>query len=310
MSTKNLARTAIEPGRGNHNKWERRQSHRIRRAASRALCNQALYSLDFDNEPRPRTDDLQPIWIEQRDKLGPVYRWLRSHRNENWTKVRALMFRTFETRTIAGRHIVYDHLLSSVVCLREFLYGGYGRNNDFYIDADGILLLNEKDNRWRRRWRGTGPSADEVTKWCQNRKVMIIDGQFFWAMPKTLNEMEGHLYGYGWACSGVWKLNRYHNHVTRIVKVAVGSRVGNTLRGLYPSEKDQNGLDVHYVMKEIRYCVQAGDYRQGTVLTEEEKRFWATLSEDQKKENLHLTSAQYMRKYREGRKAARAAAKK
>src|SRR5262245_18917618 len=111
MSTKNLARTLIEGGRSNYNKHERRQSHGEERARLRDYLARAREVEDgYDLELRER----HRVPKDFSDKLGAPRRWLISHAGKPWDYVRAAMFARFNPQTLAGRHIIYDHLLGEV----------------------------------------------------------------------------------------------------------------------------------------------------------------------------------------------------
>src|SRR5262245_28848912 len=134
MATKNLARTVIEGGRTGFNQNERNYSHRSERARTRAYLDRGRADpWIFDNgspEPRP----IVPKRFD--DKLAPGRRWLRSQIGCPWDEVRARMVATFDTRTLAGRHIVYDHMLQDVVdCFDET----HRWRSWFVVDAQGIL---------------------------------------------------------------------------------------------------------------------------------------------------------------------------
>jgi hypothetical protein len=69
------------------------------------------------------------------DKLGPAYRWLEAQSGRPWNKVRSELFARFDTRTTAGRHIVFDHLLRSVE--REPHRSQH--RHDMLVDRHGLL---------------------------------------------------------------------------------------------------------------------------------------------------------------------------
>src|SRR5438445_11892260 len=110
MSTKNLARTVIEGGRHRQNVWQRRWSNAQERTAERELSGLLRDRLDPDAVVyRKRT----PVYQEFDDKLGPAYRWLEAQSGRPWNEVRSELFARFDTRTTAGRHIVFDHRLQA-----------------------------------------------------------------------------------------------------------------------------------------------------------------------------------------------------
>ena len=112
MSTKNLARTIIEGGRTRSNKWDRRNSHAEQRATVRNYMSEV--TLDPDNYDEYDVEPTQHVRKDFDDKLGPIYRWLDRQCGRPWDEVRADIAIEFDTRTTAGRHIVYDHMLNQV----------------------------------------------------------------------------------------------------------------------------------------------------------------------------------------------------
>jgi len=171
MSTKNLARTVIEGGRRRRNCWERRQSNALERRWEAQASARLLTTVDPDEvvyERRPK------VYAEFRDKLGPAERWLAGQVGRPWNAVRSELVQRFDTRTTAGRHIVYDHLLPSVgIGQRWFLPG------EFTVDGAGIL------KRWpRKRWRSPferlvePPEQDRL--WIAARRVGLRGSAYFW----------------------------------------------------------------------------------------------------------------------------------
>lgn len=137
MSTKNLARTILEAGRvAKHYRCKRREVTRKQRTRLRAYMARAGNSADlFDAEPiyEPRRNR-----GPQADKLGAPRRWLRSQVGRPWVKVEAEMLSKFSPRTLAGRHIVFEHLL------REVNFNGERKSGHkglfvFYVDERGFL---------------------------------------------------------------------------------------------------------------------------------------------------------------------------
>jgi hypothetical protein len=133
MSTKNLARTVLEAGRSSAGTWGRREDNRVERATTR----RALAAL----RDREDADELLLPVVKKTnrcldDKLGAPERWLASHVGRPWAKVRAELFARFDTRTLAGRHIVYGHMLPWVA---ESPRLGCSWPPRFLVDRHGIL---------------------------------------------------------------------------------------------------------------------------------------------------------------------------
>lgn len=179
MSTKNLARTVIEGGRRHRNRWERRYTHKEERAAEQQVSGRVARRQELDDvsyEPR------RPIWREFSDKLGPAQRWMRSQVGRPWAKVRSELFQRFDSRTTAGRHILFDHLLRSVQT------GGIARSPwwfDFQVDRHGVLREVQRPRRqWKRRPPAPLPEPESVLlDWLGARRVGERDTHLYWFVP-------------------------------------------------------------------------------------------------------------------------------
>lgn len=186
MSTKRLERTVIEGGRGN--KWERRHSNRPERAAQRAFLSEVRK--DPLNADSDIIEERTHVYKDFRDKLNPMWRWLEAQVGRPWSEVRSEVFQKFDTRTIAGRHITFDHLLSNVTDTlsgrdeRGFIAENQtkysNRYHEYYVDANGILQRNAaREPRW---WAGSVPEAllKEVAVWLQGRMIAEKGGVLHW----------------------------------------------------------------------------------------------------------------------------------
>jgi hypothetical protein len=177
MSTKNLARTVIEGGRYRGNRWDRRHSNKSERAAERCLSNR-IHLLDVDGALyEPRT----PVRASFRDKLAPAERWMRSQVGRPWNKVRGELMQRFDTRTTAGRHIVFDHLLRSVQ-VDEVAMGF--RWFDFKVDRRGTLRELKRTRYQRPRLYPALPEPEsELLGWLETRRVGERDTHLYWFVP-------------------------------------------------------------------------------------------------------------------------------
>ncbi len=131
MSTKNLSRTVLEAGRTSEGAWGRREDNRVERARTR----RALAALrDEDAMDELTLPIMKKTNRHLDDKLGPPERWLASKLGRPWNKVRSELFARFDTRSLAGRHIVFGHMLiwvddgtlGSCLCLRKFVVDRHG----------------------------------------------------------------------------------------------------------------------------------------------------------------------------------------
>jgi hypothetical protein len=172
MSTKNLARTVIEGGRTGWNVWERRHSNAQHRARQRAALASLGEDGDYGGGPR------KPVRRAFDDKLGPSERWLERQVGRPWDRVRSELFQRFDSRTTAGRHILFDHLLRSVqpggVIPRWCSF-------DFHIDRFGILRRLPRRPRvvfWRHPPLPR-PEAD-LKRWLNGRRIGAHGDVLFW----------------------------------------------------------------------------------------------------------------------------------
>lgn len=189
MSTKNLSRTAIEGGRVGRNTWERRDSHNSERASARDFCEKVKHDPDFADELFIK--EKVHVRKEFDDKLGPMYRWLGRQVGKPWDEVRSNVTKTFDTRTTAGRHIVYDHLLQSVEVTPNVRLS-YRRipdddnasyyKHDFYVNDQGILCHRKYIPR---KWKGKIPVWDtnQLANWLNGRVVGKVGNKYFWYLP-------------------------------------------------------------------------------------------------------------------------------
>ena len=201
MSTKRLSKTVIEGGRYERNKFERRNSHVEVRAQERDYLKAVL--ADPEHAEEYEIDELQPVYQGFSDKLSPMYRWLDSQIGRPWSEVRSEVFQKFDTRTTAGRHITFDHLLREVVDTESgFDNHGliidpeipkesgklhrYWGLADYYVDQDGIL--RGKENRHRRYHDRYEKVTEEEYKaageWLNGRMIMEVGGKLHWLVPQ------------------------------------------------------------------------------------------------------------------------------
>jgi hypothetical protein len=135
VSRKNLSRTVIEGGRYYRNSWERRHSHGDERVSTRAWLDRVFADHNVADEcVVPPQVQVHKYF---RDKLGPAKRWLAAQVGRPWNKVYAELRAKFDSRTIAGAHVVNSHMLDWVY--RGDLSRAWRRDRDFVVDAHGIL---------------------------------------------------------------------------------------------------------------------------------------------------------------------------
>lgn len=191
MSTKNLARTVIERGRVGHNKYERRQSNKEQRATERAYLTEIRK--DPEGFDECMLEERSPVSKEFNDHLRPMYRWLQAQVGREWSIVRSEVFQKFDTKTTAGRHITFDHLLSSVVETKSGWdkHGRFAedhayysqRHPSFYVDENDTLCTGQQKAKYSY-W--SLPSKDELTLIAEQlagRMIIMKEGKLHWFTP-------------------------------------------------------------------------------------------------------------------------------
>lgn len=190
MSKKDLSRTIIEGGRNSFNKFERRYSNKKERTAVKKYLHQVKHDPDlFDYEV---CQERVPVRREFDDKLGPVVRWLESRIGMSWDDVYSEIRTKFDVRTIAGRHVVVDHMLGYVVKPNQISRWGYEiRDRSLYIDDEGFLRAGKFYHfSWRAIYGNpykTVISNKVVGNWIGNRKVIDYGAKCFWAEAQEVS---------------------------------------------------------------------------------------------------------------------------
>ena len=170
MSRKNLSRTVIEGGRTRYSKWQRGHSHRAERTSTRAWLDQVALEHDIADEvvvPVRRR-----VHKDFHDKLGPAKRWLAAQVGRPWDKVYAELRARFDSRTIAGAHVVNDHMLGWVN--RGDPSHAFWRRYDFVIDAHGIL---RRERFYGVSWGRLQKHADALA---QGRRAALTCRGWWW----------------------------------------------------------------------------------------------------------------------------------
>jgi hypothetical protein len=170
VARKDLSRTVIEGGRYYSNCYFRRASHGDHRARTRDWLDRVADDVDIADEvPPPRRER---VGRRFHDKLGPAHRWLVAQCGRPWDKVYADLCARFDTRTIAGRHVVHDHMLAWVRHEHEPTrhHSHYG----LVIDAHGIL----RTSWWfGRSWKKERAKLDA---WAQDRVASKTYRGWYW----------------------------------------------------------------------------------------------------------------------------------
>ena len=190
MSTKRLARTVIEGGRSHANTFFRRNSHRVHRRQER----QYLRALELDPElaesvPPPERESVRR-W--HYDRLSAAERWLAARAGRPWRAVEGEILAAFDTRSIAGRHIVYDHLLPPR--WRQDPRGVWwvSRRFLFWVDDEGLLVAERRKRQrtpwhWKRRLidLAEAPISCRAASFAGEDRIGLRDHHAYWLHPAT-----------------------------------------------------------------------------------------------------------------------------
>lgn len=175
MATKRLAKTVIEGARTSWSKYIRAEETAKERRKTRDHIRHISKMGDMDDAPsnpeRYRPYDKKSF----KDKLEPLRRFVAANAGRPWNDVYSELRSRCDTRTTAGRHIVYDHLLAEVAMPGEDHRFGYGR---FSVDEKGILRDNGPYKRWHRRTEGL--PIGEIKAWIGPRKIINTGTKLYW----------------------------------------------------------------------------------------------------------------------------------
>lgn len=212
MSRKNLSRTVIEGGRYYHNCRMRRESHGIERATTRDWLDRV--ALDPDEADATFAPARPHVHKMFRDKLAPAHRWLVAQVGRPWSKVYSELCARFDTRTVAGRHVVHDHMLEWV--RRHDQPDRRHSRYDLVIDAHGILR--------KGRWFGQSypKLRAEVLAWTAGRVCALTYRGWWWFR----REPAGAACRNDWMCSHAkhFEISGSRYHATKLVGDAAMSR--------------------------------------------------------------------------------------
>ena len=173
MSKKNIARSVMEGGRDGYSRFARRYSNVVLRRQEQAEFSRVRDREDGEEVGYPRRE---PAYRSFADKLRPAFRWLEAQVNRPWDKVRGELTQRFDTRTTAGRHILFDHVIPAMEPTSRFSH--YGA---VYVDANGFLRRKRLQKRKRRQLPVVITAADSA--WLGGRSVVERGRYLFWMVP-------------------------------------------------------------------------------------------------------------------------------
>lgn len=283
MATKNISRSIIEGGRAKRNKEDRYLSNKNHRANNREYAYKARTLTDADElGTAPKRDKVYKAFD---DKLAPVFRWLGSQLGKKWDKVYSELRTKFDVRTTAGRHIVYDHMLGSIILqptdrLHDVFGGRSWSKYNFYVDSKGFLRRYPRKQRNKDKLRRI-----DVSKWANGRRVMDHGTSLFWMEPARV-EMK--------MCNGTmstWPwLRCYATHQLHPVLVDVPK--GQTLLACDKKNmqyREVGGERIYMREVKVKFCAQpVGPYKQGARLSKKDVEIWTKLDDYVKEELLWI----------------------
>ncbi len=191
MSTKRLARTVIEGGRRRYNTFERRYSHRRQRVHVRAWL--AAVRCDPEVAEARAAPGMEPVYKDFFDKLAPAERWLCARVGRPWREVEGEILATFDTRSLPGRHIVFDHLLPSRWQTPREGWRVHKRVW-FWVDAQG--RLRARSPVWgKRHRRAEVPGCRCARAFVGERRVGRRGARLYWLEPTGATPEERYRQG-------------------------------------------------------------------------------------------------------------------
>lgn len=279
MATKNLARTPLEAGNTPAFQRERREDRRWVRRESRAFCHRVRRDMEvWEADVPPLSSEVKcRSYPDQKhdDKLSAVNAWVAAQAGRRWDDVYSEIRRRFDTRTLAGWHIVDAHLPSDA----DFVACGY-RDGTFwvgggrvYVDGDGVLRLQPHERPpWKVRNAERGVPSAEFDAWLAGRKILRRSA------PRAL-------YGVRY----YWGIHQNHIRVRGRVEVVVKDRqLFWWDRTRIAKAKEIPIADVP-TTERVEIVTRYARYRQDRELTWEEFTFFhRTLSKDQRKHAMDL----------------------
>lgn len=197
MSRKDLSRTVIEGGRYYSNSYFRRASNGDERASTREWIERVRADIEEaeGSLPLPR----KRVGKMFHDKLAPAQRWLRSQVGRPWSRVYAELRAKFDSRTVAGRHVVEDHMLTWVIRHDDVERFRYRSRFQLVIDAHGIL----REPMWNGR--SYAKLAREVVAWASGRVCARTFRGWWWFRKE----------GSGAECAMPWKCRQRPHYEVR-----------------------------------------------------------------------------------------------
>lgn len=192
MATKNLGRSALEGGRYGHYQVRVREIESSFRTANRGYTRRAEVDPDTYDEDSDPVRHPKSKRGNQTDKLSGIYRMLDGMVGRPWAKVRAEIAEKFDARTLAGRHVLHDHILKDIAPHEdvEHSYGG-GRYSHYYVDRYGIFRERaERQYPQYKRQRISRDAFNKIAAWLDGRGIIRSGSKLYWGHPQVRIEIQ------------------------------------------------------------------------------------------------------------------------
>lgn len=195
MATKNLGRSAIEGGRTGWYKVRVSEIEDSLRTSTRTYKHRVQNDVEaWENEAEPVR---RPYGKRgnQTDKLAGTYRMLDKLVGKPWAKVYALICEKFDGRTLAGRHVLIDHITNYVAPNKEAADLQY---HLYYIDDHGFFQKKEgySHNRYTPH-RLSKKFADKISTWLDGRSIIQMGSKLYWGVV-SIKGYRAQLVPNGW----------------------------------------------------------------------------------------------------------------
>lgn len=177
MARRDLSRTVIEGGRYRFAKFLRRSENAAARADQRAWID--AVHVDPDLAEDRSLDRVIKRNRHPYDKLAVTRRWLRARCGRRWDDVFSELLARFDPRTIAGRHIVFDHMLRDV---RRGSDPERPSGFRFEVDDDGILRVLPRGSAHHVR-----REKPRLPPWTDGFHAVRHDGRWWWIGDRIVN---------------------------------------------------------------------------------------------------------------------------
>lgn len=199
MSTKDKSKTALEAGTAKVSRYYLRLERKTQRVKRKQICKQITNDVELAEEFFDPKSSVSKCFS---DNVSFLQKYLQSKVGEVWDDVRSEIVKEFDSRSIAGKHILYDHILRSVVSSGT----GYDkdanfywdesvkvvnrfRTRDFYVDQNGILQEVKLDTKLLKKIKDMSNTTDhelfEIDSWLRGRMIVQENKQLFWKTSST-----------------------------------------------------------------------------------------------------------------------------